>query len=293
MSDDTQPLWSQSFYTNFYDPTTRIGAFVRIGLLENQGQANTWLIVFREGQPIFTRTNLSLPYTTARPDKGIDLAGLQVRAVTPLEHTQVTFVEGDFSLELDWKALHPMADCIALTQDAEGSFARDMAQVHLEGPCRVTGQVTIRGERTEVSGTGFRDVAAGTRNWDGLRHYRLAWPVFDNGMAFSGIHGLSLGGDSAYMRMFHDGNTWLKVTHIADTNVYAADHFHVAEMDWTFTDEEGRDFSFKARPLFGWLLPQDSFVVCEQMMEYRLADGTVGYGLSEGGFRLPWTPVSP
>jgi hypothetical protein len=26
------------------------------------------------------------------------------------------------------------------------------------------------------------------------------------------------------------------------------------------------------------------------MMEFRLADGTVGYGLSEGGFRLPWNP---
>ncbi|WP_193353092.1 MULTISPECIES: DUF7065 domain-containing protein [Protofrankia] len=293
VSDDNQPLWNQSYYLNFYDPRTRVGCFVRMGLLENQRHANNWLIVFRDGLPVFVRTNLTLPYTDDRPEKGIALAGVRMRSLSPLSSTRVTFAEGDFSLDLRWDTTYPLADCIALTRDAEGSFAREMAQVHLEGPCTVAGQVTVRGRRTEVTGTGFRDVAAGVRNWDGVRHYRLAWPVFDDGTAFAGVHGVSTGGADAYMRMFHDGREWLRVTRIDDHNEYAPGPFQVSRMDWAFTDERGRMSGFTARPLFSWLLPQDSFVICEQMMEYRLADGTLGYGLCEGGFRLPWSVPSP
>ena len=289
VSNPAEPLWSQSYYLNLYDPATRFGCFVRIGLQENKREAGSWLIVFRAGLPVFVRTNLTLPYTVERPENGITVAGMHMLSVEPLGCTRVTFHEGDFSLELEWRSRYPLADCIAMSADSEGSFVREMAQVHLEGPCSVDGQITVRGERRQVAGTGFRDVAAGSRNWEGLRHYRLAWPAFENGMAFSGIHGLSLSGQSAYMRMFHDGERWLRVARIEDHNEYGPGPFEVSAMDWSFTDELGRDFSFTARPLFSWLIPQNTFVLAEQMMEFTLADGTRGYGMSEGGFRLPWT----
>jgi hypothetical protein len=76
---------------------------------------------------------------------------------------------------------------------------------------------------------------------------------------------------------------------MVDDNTYdPQDPFAVTEMNWRFTDEKGVERSFTAKPLFRWLFPQDGFVVCEQIMEYKLADGTIGYGLGEGGFRLPW-----
>jgi len=289
--DPEQDLWSQSYYYNAYDPATRVGCLIRIGLLPNRKQANSWLIVFADGQPVFARTNLNLPYTDARPDRGVQLAGMTVRAVEPLELTHISFADADFGLELDWRSTVPLADCIAMTRDTEGTFAREMANIHLEGPCSVTGYVIIRGNRVALSGTGFRDIAAGTRNWDGLHHYRLAWPVFDNGMAFSGIHGVSTSGASSYMRMFYDGSRWLGVKHITESIDYSPDTFSVNSMRWAFEDQLGRHFTFSATPVFNWVFPQDTFVVCEQMMEFKLGDGTVGYGLSEGGFRLPWCGV--
>ena len=60
------------------------------------------------------------------------------------------------------------------------------------------GYVTIRGDRIALASNGFRDIAAGVRNWDVLRHYRLAWPVFD------------------------DGSQWLRITHIEETVDYAS-----------------------------------------------------------------------
>ncbi|SPM40628.1 hypothetical protein MNAB215_2829 [Mycobacterium numidiamassiliense] len=286
--DPDQELWGQSYYYNAYDPVARIGVLIRIGMLPNRKQANSWLIAFADGLPVFARTNLNLPYTDARPAGGLELAGLTVRAVEPLMLTHISFGNADFALELDWRSDVSMADCIALTQDAEGTFAREMASVHLEGPSVVTGHLSIRGERVALTGTGFRDIAAGVRNWDSLGHYRLAWPIFDNGMAFSGIHGVSTTGANSYMRMFYDGARWLRVNAIKDTIDYAPDSFSVTSMQWAFNDELGRHFTFSATPLFTWLFPQDTFVVCEQIMEFQLDDGTIGYGLSEGGFRLPW-----
>lgn len=292
ISGNGNPRWSQSYYYNAYDPLTKTGVLIRIGLLENAPEANTWLIAFKDGLPIFTRTNLNLPYTTTRPVDGLELAGMRVHAEVPLKRTRITFAMQDFSLDLVWDELQPMEDCIAMTQDEEGSFAREIAHIHLEGTSNVSGQLIHRGTRMALNGKGFRDIAAGPRNWDALQHYRLAWPIFDNGMALSGIRGISTSGGSAYMRMFHDGSRWLRVKHIEDQLEFGAEPFTVASAQWRFIDELDREYSFTAKPLFSWLFPLDTFVLREQWMEYRLSDGTLGYGLFETGYRLPWSGVA-
>lgn len=285
------PRWNQSFYYQAYDARTRIGFFIRIGLLANANEANTWLIAFRDGRALYTRTNQNLPYTTRRPVDGIELAGMRVHAEVPLKKTRITFDSPDFSLDLAWDEAAPLEDCIAMTQDKEGSFSREIAHVHLEGTSKVSGHIVTRGERVAIDGSGFRDLAAGVRNWDGLKHYRLAWPVFDNGMAFAGIHGISTGDQSAYMRMMYDGKRWLRVKHVEDRMDFDDEGFAMKTANWTFIDENDRRWDLTARPLFRWLFPLDSFVLCEQLAEFRLADGTVGYGLYETGYRLPWKGV--
>ena len=52
---------------------------------------------------------------------------------------------------------------------------------------------------------------------------------------------------------------------------------------------KGKNFrSFNGKPLFRWMFPFDTFVFTEQMMEWTLADGTLGYGMVECGFNFPW-----
>ncbi len=285
---DGNPRWGQSYYFNFYDPQTRIGAFVRMGLLENQNEANNWFVVFKDGLPVFNRNNLSLPYTDDRPDKGLELAGVRIEVLEPLKKLRISFKSDDFAADFVWDELHPMEDCIAMSHDHEGSFAREMCNIHLEGICRVSGHVVIRGERTDIAGSGFRDISAGPRNWDALFHYRLAWPVFENGMAFAGVHGISTNKKSAFMKMFNDGTRWLGVKSIEDTQVTDADGLTIVSSKWSFVDELDRKFEFTAKPLFRFFFPADTFILCDQLMEFRLHDGTVGYGLYENGYRLPW-----
>ena len=288
---DGNPYWNQSYYYQLYDPKAKVAALIRIGFLENQRETNTWFIFFKDGRPIFNRANMNLPYSFDRPENGVKVAGMYVHAVEPLKKTRILFSGKDFSVDLSWDELHPLCDAIAMTH-SDYTFSREVAHIHLEGTSRITGHIIHRGERIEIDGTGFRDIAAGPRNWDTMKYYRLAWPVFENGTAFCGVRAISTTNENSYMRMYHDGEKWLRVKQIEEKQTFSEDTFSVASGVWKFVDEKDHKYEFTCKPLLRWFFPLDTFYMCEQIMEYRLTDGTVGYGLAENGFRLPWKGIN-
>ena len=161
--------WNQSFYFNFYDRKTKAGAFIRVGILENLGQTNGFTIFFRDGKPLFTRVNMNLPYTSQRPDPGMEVAGLRMQVTKPLQTTRIILETEDFAADLTWDLRFPMADSIALTKDGGDAIAQELCYVHLEGFCDVRGHLRLRnGETIEVNDSGFRDVSVGPRNWSGV-----------------------------------------------------------------------------------------------------------------------------
>lgn len=283
--------WNQSYFFNFYDPATRCGAFIRMGFLENLGESNCWAIVFRDGKPLFLRSNMNLPYTSARPDPGVELAGIGFKVIEPLKRCAVTIRQADFEADLVWDELYPLCDSITLGKDArstDDSIGRELSHYHPEGVCTVTGELRLKtGETVAIDAKGFRDISVGPRNWSGVHHYRLAWPLFDNGMACIAVHGITTGGDS-YQKILHDGTRWMAIDRIEEEITYCEDQTGFAAVRWKLWDETGRLWDFTGKPLFRWQYPFDTFMMVEQMMEYRLADGTIGYGMGEGGFNFPW-----
>ncbi len=284
------PRWNQSVYFNFYDPAQRIGCFIRVGIMENLRESNCWFAFFRDGRPLFTRINMNLPYTDSRLAGGLEIAGIRLTALEPLRRVRIEFDSADFAVDLEWNAILPMQDAIDLTGGgADDGFAKAIAHIHMEGTCTVTGTIRTRdGETIAIDGKGFRDVAVGTRNWDFIRHYRLAWPIFDNGLAIVATHGTSIDGQTAYIRMIGKDGAWTPVTQIVDRNHYEADGMTLRAMDWVVAGADGERYAFTAKRLYCWAFPLDTYVVTEHMMEYTLADGTKGYGLGECGFRFPW-----
>jgi hypothetical protein len=281
--------WNQSYYFNFYDRQQKTGGFFRIGILENVGEVNCFAIFFRDGKPLFTRINMNLPYTDERLDPGITVAGITMKA-TKSQQTAIVKVEtDDFNAELEWDLIHPMGDSIALSNLADDdAIARELTYVHPEGFCNVTGEIHLRtGETIAIADKGFRDLSVGPRNWTGLIHYRLAWPIFDNGMACVAVHGITTGGDS-YQKILHDGTRWLALDKIEEKITFEDDDIGFKHVHWKVWDETGKLWEFTGVPLFRWQFPYDSFMFVEQMMEYTLADGTKGYGMGEGGFSFPW-----
>jgi hypothetical protein len=280
--------WNQSYYFNFYDRRSKVGAFIRIGLLENLGETNGFAIFFMDGKPLFTRVNMHLPYTNDRPDPGIEVAGVRMEATKPLQTTRIRIGTPEFAADLTWDLRFPMADSIAMTKDGDDAIARELCYIHPEGFCNVHGSIRLRtGRVIDIDDAGFRDISVGPRNWSGLRHYRLAWPIFDNGMACVAVHGITEKGHS-YQKILHDGQRWHAIDRIEEKIEFEADDIGFKSVHWKIWDDTGRLWDFTGRPLFRWQFPWDTFIMVEQMMEYRLADGTIGYGMGEGGFRFPW-----
>lgn len=282
------PKWSQSYYFNFYDPAKGVGGFLRIGLLENAKLSNAWVVLFKDGKPAYNRICAASPYTSDRMDTGVEVAGLRFTSVTPLQKARLGFSDGDLTMDLLFESIHPMADAIAMARNEAGALLQTVAAAHLEGPGRVRGTLNLRGSRIDVDGTGFRDISWGVRNWEALRQYRLSWPLFANGIAFAAVHATTVDRQSVYLKMFHDNREWMEVGGLEDGVEYAADGMTVTSLHWKFRDRLDRAWEFSGRPIFRAFIPVDGFLVSENMMEYRLADGTIGYGVCECGFRLPW-----
>jgi len=284
-----QLKWNQSFYFNFYDPKFKIGGFIRVGILENINEVNTWCVFFMDGKPLFTRSNMNLPYISGRMDTGMDLAGMRITSIEPMQKARVEVSAIDFSADFYIEQSCPMEDSIAMSAADGAAFSKDIAHLHMEGPSHVTGTVNIRDIGcVEIDCTGFRDVAVGVRNWDGLRHYRMAWPVFSNAITVNAIHGITMTGADTYMRMLHDGRQWLPIKAVEEKLEFAEDDMTVKSAKWKVWDVNDKVVEFTGVPLFSWFFPMDTFVVLEQMMEFRLSDGTIGYGLAECGYRFPW-----
>lgn len=288
IANPTIPKWNQSYYFNFYDRKSKLGAFIRIGVMENLRESNGFAIFFMDGKPLFTRVNMHLPYTSDRLDPGLEVAGVKMAATRSLQTCSVSIDTEDFGADLVWDLRFPMGDSIALTKDGDDAIARELCYVHLEGVCDVTGAIRLRnGERVEVNDGGFRDVSCGPRNWAGVQHYRLAWPIFDNGMSCVAVHALTEQGNS-YQKILHDGQRWHSIGRLEENIEYEPDDMGFKHVSWKVWDEDDRLWEFTGTPLFRWQFPFDTFVMVEQMMEYRLSDGTIGYGMGEGGFRFPW-----
>jgi hypothetical protein len=284
--------WNQSFYFNAYDPRSRVGCFIRFGFMENLDLSNCWCYFFRDGKPLFQRINANLPYTPARLTEGVELAGLRVKSVDPLKRARITLDDPDFAVDLTWEAAAPLMDSIALTagRAGDGSFEREIASAHWEGPCHVSGIVTLRGgERIEVAGNGARDLAAGPRDWNAMRHYRLAMPIFEDGLTVVGIHGISDAGKDAYMKMLHDGLQWHGIEVMEDHVEFDADDMTAQRVKWVVSVADGRSWTIRGENLFRCFIPVDTFMLAEHMMKFVRDDGEVGYGLVECGYRFPWS----
>lgn len=286
------PLWSQSYYFNFYDSTSKVGGIIRIGVFEHRKEANNWFVFFKDGKPIYTRFNGNLAYTAGRPDPGMEVAGIRLTSIEPLMKAKIEFSAPDFGVDLLCEGLQPMVDAVALSKDDAGALAEELAYIHMEGTFKVTGAITLRsGERVPINGVGLRDISAGPRNWDYLLSYNLAWPVFTNGMAFVGVHAISTQGGNAYFKIFYDGKKWSPIKRIEDRNEYEKDGMTIKSMNWRFWDNTDRMWEITGKPIAYYPTPLDGFVVNGHMVEYRMEDGTVGYGLAEAAFR--WDSVTP
>ncbi|OUM92061.1 DUF7064 domain-containing protein [Parageobacillus thermoglucosidasius] len=166
--------------------------------------------------------------------------------------------------------------------------ALDATIESLEGPASVKGSINLRGTKTDiVNGYCVRDISWGIRDWEKMLHYRLSWPYFTNGKVVAITHAIFENDINNYQMAVYDGNQWLQIHDLEDNIEFAEDGMTVKSLHYRFRDGNNKIWEYTAKPIFNYMIPVDGFRTSMNWMEYRLNDGTVGYGTCECGFRLP------
>jgi hypothetical protein len=170
---DSDILWSESHYLDAVAPGARAGVYARLGRLANQGRSHVMLAVVRPGAGPVVLADPGAPLPAI---DGIDLLvtadayRLELAWDEPLGRLRVTASGTATAYQTPADVLSqapgkPVAVEMDLTWHTEGTPFRWRSQTRYEIPCRVTGQVTVDGERTDIDWAGQRDHSWGARDW--------------------------------------------------------------------------------------------------------------------------------
>ena len=176
------PSWSESYYFNFVDPSTGVGAFTRMGFRPNDGWADALHAVYLPGGRVaFTygrRTDVTSAVVDAFGSSDPTVGNLTLRRGAPFASWDIVYA-GEAQDVADPTVM------LAATNDRPAGWSRparlDMdvsfaalsaphyavggAQGHFEQTGRVSGTIRLDAEQWEVEGFGVRDKSWGPRTW--------------------------------------------------------------------------------------------------------------------------------
>jgi hypothetical protein len=168
-----EELWNESWYFDVVSDDGTIGVYHRIGRMPNRGICMLGACIVRVDGPAIMLSDGAAPLPAADDDSQLVETGSARAEFTceePLERFSIA-VSGtaesfaDQSAPLRKDPGEPVDIAIAMTWETVGVPYQWGHSTRYEIPCRVTGTVTIDGERIEVAGPGQRDHSWGTRDW--------------------------------------------------------------------------------------------------------------------------------
>jgi hypothetical protein len=302
--------FNESMYFNVYDPTERVGGFLRLGNRANEGYAElTTCLYLPDGRVAFMFNRPAIENNDA-----FDAGGTRFEVITPFEELRTTY-DGKVALlteplqmantckavtENPWVDAHvdlthtgvsPMYggepvndDGSPLSKDYSGGFARG----HYEQHMAVVGTVRVGDEEWHVHGFGLRDHSWGPRYWQAPWWYRWLTANFGNDFGFVVSIIASRDGGRRYGGMVLRDGAYEHITDATiDTDWDGPDQYH-RELRATATTERATyDITGKVISLIPLrnrrTTPDGEQLVTrisEGMTEWSCA-GRTGYGLSE------------
>jgi hypothetical protein len=272
--------WNESYYFNFYDPETRIGGVTRMGLQENIRKSNLWFFLIKEGKVCYSRFRLDLPYNPNGLE-GITVGDLTYQMTEPLKTFKIAFKDRDTELDLIWEGYHPILEFGGSKQ----GIPQNVASTHYEQYGEVRGTLDIKGAKHQIHGFGFRDHSWGTRDWEGVQHWRAVTGQFGRDWGFTALEMISLDGRSVKKGGFiFDGDDNLAIKDLEIKVEFDSDGTTQKSVDLTLIDEKGRDTRITGTRIANCQMPYDCNMINEAMFSFHMGS-MVGYGLFEYNFR--------
>jgi hypothetical protein len=301
-----EPNFNESMYFNVYDPAQRVGGWFRCGNRANEGYAETTVCLYLpDGRVAFMFKRPEIADNDA-----FDAGGIRFEVLEPFEHLTVAYtgkvVLLDDPLQMaDPKRAfteNPYAECevrldYTRVSDMVGGEpdtpreapGEEFARGHYEQLVAGRGTIRVGDEEWEIDGFGLRDHSWGPRYWQAPWYYRWLTANFGPDFGFMGSRIAKRDGAGS-----RGGFVW------EDGTLHHCDDFEIST-EWTgegsYHDRisatlRSRDREWKVTGKVIDLIPlrnrrndPDGNLlvtrISEGMTEWTLADGRIGYGLSE------------
>ena len=103
---DSLPMWNESYWFAFYDAASEVGATLRLGMHQNQNEANLYLMLVRGGEVAHTLidTHAALP---AVQEDHLSLHGYTIDIERPLERFRLRYKREGYDFDLVWEGISP------------------------------------------------------------------------------------------------------------------------------------------------------------------------------------------
>ncbi len=208
--------WSESYYFNFVDPTTGVGAFTRMGFRPNDGWADALHAVYLPGGRVaFTygrRTDLTPDVVAGLGPVDPTVANLTLRRGEAFQRWDIVY-SGE-AQDMDdptvmlaatknrpdgWHRPVHLEMAVAFEAISEPHYAIGGAQGHFEQTGRVTGTIRLGDEQWDVQAFGVRDKSWGPRTWQGPSGSaaKESGPKVDDSGCFINWFSMNFGADLA------------------------------------------------------------------------------------------------
>jgi hypothetical protein len=305
-----EPNFNESMYINLFDPSVSLGGWFRMGNRANEGYAEMTVCLYLPDR----RVGFMFKRPPIEHNDALDAGGLTWTMVRPFEELRVDYsgkvVVLDEPLEMadPKKAFteNPYATCeVHLTFTGQGRASmfggepdpphetpgEEFAKGHYEQLVAGQGTIRVGDEEWEVSGFGLRDHSWGPRFWQAPWYYR--WLTANAGPDFGFMASRVARRDAEGTRggfVWEDGRLHLCDGLELSTETEGDDAYHRAikatlrssrsGKEWQFTGEVLNLIPLRNRrqtPDGEWLQTR----ISEGMTRWTMADGRVGYGLSE------------
>jgi len=173
------PAWSESYYFNFVDPSSRLGMFTRMGFRPGNGWADALHVVYLKGRRVaFTYGRRDIGSDLSRYDGDLRAGDLTLTCVEPHRLWRIGYdgsaqdiadaevlLQRSRSRPPGWFAPGRLSMDVEFHCLTEPHYAAQGVHGHFEQSGRVLGSIGLGRERWEVSGYGVRDKSWGPRDW--------------------------------------------------------------------------------------------------------------------------------
>ena len=275
------PLWNESYWFPFYDPSAEIGVVFRVGMLPNQRSANAFLFIAHHGRVVCTLVDQHAPFPAYDPRR-FAASGITVDVEEPRERFRLRFAQGAHAFDLVWRGTGPTWMYPIPPDTSAEQYPR-----HLEQAGRVTGTVTIGGTSHRLDAIGHRDHSwGGERDWSKFYGWTVVIADFAPDFWVHAVRFTVAPG----MPDFYIGSIWNgeRFVHAADVRMTLSTTdagTRQTGVEAVLTDEHGRVVTVASEELlFNCPVPYGRTWLKDAMMRYRCGE-RVGYGILEHGYQ--------